>query len=181
MRSCIERGSNHFELGQKFHAGEGACACFVRTQDLPLHKANDREFEMLRILCVLAFGLFVTTGAANAEPATQRAGLVSIEQAATYEHDMQRRLAMWRQRVGDIDERLKLEGASIADLASAWRQVAQGWQQLQTATATQWQAAALNLEDALRTLESAWQAQQEIEAETPPFFYAIDTATRMLT
>lgn len=111
---------------------------------------------MLQLLITLGFALAMTTGTAMAAAPAQ--------ETVPYQDTLQQRLDTWQQRVN-------AESGSNPALVTAWQLVEQHWRQLQTATPEQRQPCADNLEAALQALENAWR-------NPPPYFYAIDLATR---
>jgi hypothetical protein len=112
---------------------------------------------MLQLLITLGFALAMTTGTAVAASPAQ--------ETAPYQEDtLQQRLDTWRQRVD-------AGSSSNPALVPAWQLVEQRWRRLQAATPERRQSIADNLEAALQALENAWQ-------NPPPYFYAIDLATR---
>lgn len=70
----------------------------------------------------------------------------------------------------------QLEAGKAGSTASAWNQVYQRWLAWLQAGPLERPQAAQQLSTALQDLDQVWQAAEE---QAPPFFYAIDTATRM--
>jgi len=95
----------------------------------------------------------------------------AAEQTSLDQEHLRSQIMAWQQR---------LNVPMNPSVSQAWTDASMRWRILQEAAPAEQQEAARQLALALRALEHAWQ-KQRTENDERPFFYAIDTATRMIT
>lgn len=98
---------------------------------------------------------------------------LSAEQNDTHQEHLRLQLTAWQQRLSAT--------AMDPGLYQAWNNATASWRILRQAPPAERQEAARQLALALQALERAWQMRQNAEDGERPFFYAIDTATRITT
>ncbi len=112
----------------------------------------------------------------------------SAEERAAYQERVQAQLEAWRTKIERFAQAANERSATAGGQASArvseaWREANEEWQELKAAAEQEWAEARQEMDRALQELQQAWEAREPVgraqQEADPPFFYAIDMATRM--